>query len=68
MLMQYVENKRAKCDTQCMSDTKLLQAILDRVTALDKKVDILDKKVDAGFKEVKSEFAKVHKRIDTLGL
>lgn len=44
-----------------MSDTKLLQAILEKVLSLDKKVDSLDKKMDHGFKTV-------NKRIDTLGL
>ena len=44
-----------------MSDTKLIQAVLDRVTKIDEKVD-------KGFKEVNKRFDEVDKRIDKIGL
>ncbi len=44
-----------------MSDTKLLQAILDKVSSLDKKVD-------KGFKGVNKRFDKVDKLTDKMGL
>lgn len=48
-----------------MSDNKLLQAILDKVSSLDRKVD-------NGFKEVNQRIDKTEKnltaRIDSLGL
>ncbi len=44
-----------------MSDTKLLQAILD-------KVKTVDNKVDKGFKGIKKEVVNNRKRIDKLGL
>ncbi len=43
-----------------MTETKMLQLILDKVTRLETKVD-------TGFGEVKLEFKKVNKRIDVLG-
>ena len=43
-----------------MSDTKLIQAVLDKVTKLDDKVD-------KGFKEVKKEIHINRKRVDKLG-
>lgn len=49
------------CNNQNMSDTKLLQSILDKISSVDKKVD-------NGFKNVKKRFDKVDKRIDKLGL
>ena len=44
-----------------MSDTKLLQTILD-------KVKTVDNKVDKGFKGIKKEVVVNRKRIDKLGL
>jgi hypothetical protein len=44
-----------------MSDTKMLQLVLDKVTSLEKKVD-------TGFKSVDLRFDGVDKRIDKLGL
>jgi len=44
-----------------MSDNKMLQMVLDKVTSLDKKVD-------KGFGEVKEEITKNRERIDNLGL
>ncbi len=43
-----------------MSDTKLLQAISDRIASMDRKID-------NGFKEMKEEFKKTNARIDNLG-
>ena len=51
-----------------MSDTKLLQAILDKVTGVDKKVTTVEKKMDDGFKRIDDRFDKTDKRIYTLGL
>lgn len=47
-----------------MSDTKLIQAVLDKVSSVDKRVSTLDKKVD----DVKKEVVNNGKRIDKLGL
>jgi len=44
-----------------MSDTKLTQAVLDKVTKLDQKVD-------EGFEEVKDEIKTNRDRIDKLGI
>jgi len=44
-----------------MSDNKMLQAILDRVS-------LIDRKVDKGFSEVKSEIRENRNRIDKIGL
>ena len=44
-----------------MSDTKLIQAVLDKVTKIDEKVD-------RGFKDIKKEVINNRKRIDRLGL
>ena len=44
-----------------MSDNKLLQAILDKVSPVDRKVG-------KGFKDVNKRFDKVDERIDNLGL
>ena len=44
-----------------MSDTKLLQSILDKVSSVDRKVD-------KGYKDVNTRFDKTDKRIDKLGL
>lgn len=43
-----------------MSDTKLLQAISDRIASTDKKIE-------NGFKEVKNELKKVNERLDKQG-
>lgn len=43
-----------------MSDTKILQAISDRIA-------LMDKKIDNGFKEVKNELKEVNKRLDRQG-
>jgi ubiquinone biosynthesis protein UbiJ len=43
-----------------MSNTKMLQAVLDKVSSVDKKVDSLENKVEKGFKEV-------NKRLDIIG-
>lgn len=51
-----------------MSDTKLLQSILDKVSSVGKKVSTLAIKVDEGFKEVNKRFDGTDKRINTLGL
>ena len=45
---------------QVMSDTKMLQSVLDKVTSIDKKVD-------DGFTKVWDEFKKVNKRLDVIG-
>ncbi|MFH1970956.1 MAG: hypothetical protein ABIJ05_01035 [Patescibacteria group bacterium] len=44
-----------------MSDTKLIQAVLDKVIKIDEKVD-------RGFKDIKKEVINNRKRIDRLGL
>ena len=44
-----------------MSNTKMLQSIIDKVSTVDKKVE-------KGFKNVDKRFNKVDKRIDKLGL
>lgn len=44
-----------------MTETKMLQLILDKVTRLENKVD-------TGFGEVKLELEKVNKRIDRVGM
>ena len=44
-----------------MADTKLIQAVLDRVTKIDQKVD-------KGFKDIDGRFDKTDARIDKLGL
>lgn len=44
-----------------MSDTKLIQAVLDKVTKLDTKVE-------KGFKDLKGEIVNNRGRIDKLGL
>lgn len=44
-----------------MSDIKMLQSILDKVSSVDRKVD-------KGFKDVNKRFDKTDKRIDKLGL
>jgi DNA repair ATPase RecN len=44
-----------------MSDTKLIQSVLDKVTSIDSKVD-------KGFRELKEDVVKNRKRIDKLGL
>ena len=44
-----------------MSDTKMLQTILDKVSSVDKRVSTLDKKVDEGFE-------RVNERLDKIGL
>jgi predicted RND superfamily exporter protein len=49
------------CNNSGMSDTKLIQAVLDKVTKIDEKVD-------KGFKDVDKRFDQVDKRIDKLGL
>ncbi len=55
-----------------MSDTKLIQLVLDKVSALDKKVDSLDKKVDSLDKKFDKRIdeldEKLTKRLDTIGL
>ncbi len=49
------------CNNENMSDTKLIQAVLDKVTKLDEKVD-------KGFKGLKGEIVNNRNRIDKLGL
>lgn len=44
-----------------MSDTKLIQAVLDKITKLDEKIE-------KGFKGVNKRFDKLDKRIDKIGL
>ncbi|MFH1970945.1 MAG: hypothetical protein ABIJ05_00980 [Patescibacteria group bacterium] len=44
-----------------MSDTKLIQTVLDKVTKIDGKVD-------RGFKDIKKEVINNRKRIGRLGL
>lgn len=44
-----------------MTDTKILQAILDKISSLEQKVDV-------GFKELKDRFNKTDERIDKIGL
>ena len=44
-----------------MSDTKMLQTILDKVSSVDNSVSTLDKKVDEGFQ-------RVNERLDKIGL
>ncbi len=60
------------CNNLGMSDTKLLQAILDRVSSVDKKTDSLEQKMDKGFKDVNERInvldGKLTERIDKLGL
>lgn len=55
-----------------MSDTKILQAILDKVKAVDNKVESVDKKVDNIGGEIKGEMKNMEerltKRMDKLGL
>jgi len=55
-----------------MSDTKLIQAVLDRVSSVDKKISTLDEKVDDGFTKVNKRMdgmeRKLTARIDKLGL
>jgi len=43
------------------NDTKMLQAILDKVSSVEKKVD-------SGFENVSTNFDKTNKRIDKLGM
>ena len=49
------------CNTQTMFDKKMLQAILDKVTAVDSKVENLGEKLDNTEK-------RLTKRIDKLGI
>ena len=42
-----------------MSDTKMLQIVLDKVSSVDKNVISLEKKVDKGFKEVNGRLDKI---------
>jgi hypothetical protein len=49
------------CDNNDMSDTKLIQAVLDEVTKLGQKVD-------EGFKRVGKKVEENGERIDKLGL
>ena len=51
-----------------MTDTKMLQAILDRQTAISEQVKKFEEKVDNGFKGVNKRFDATDKRIDILGL
>lgn len=44
-----------------MTDNRVLQAVLDKVTSLEQKVN-------EGFKEVFARFDKMDKRIDNLGM
>jgi len=43
-----------------MTNTKLLQTIVDKVSSVDRKVDSLDNKMDKRFTEV-------NQRLDTIG-
>ena len=51
-----------------MSDTRMLQAILAKVSGVEKKVTTLDKKVDEVKVEVKNTRKSLTERIDKLGL
>ena len=51
-----------------MTDTKMLQAILDRQTAISEQVKKFEEKFDNGFKGVNKRFDATDKRIDILGL
>ena len=51
-----------------MADTKMLQAILDRVSSVDRRVISLEQKVDEGFKAVDKRFDETNKRVDKLGM
>lgn len=51
-----------------MSDTKILQAILNKVNAVELKVDSLEHKVEKGFNAVDERFDKTDERITKLGL
>ena len=53
------------CNNNNMSDTKMLQTILDKVSTLDRKVDDGFKKVDQRFDKTEKRLTK---RIDKLGL
>ena len=58
-----------------MSDTKLIQEVLDKVSSIDDKVNTIDnrvnsidKKVDRGFSELREGIFENGKRIDKIGL
>ena len=55
-----------------MSDTKMLQAILDGQSAVKEELKAsikrLEEKVDRGFQKVDKRFEEVNERIDKLGL
>lgn len=51
-----------------MADTKILQAILNKVSSLESSLKLLEKKMEAGFNDVGERFDRVDKRIDNLGL
>ncbi|MCL4390555.1 MAG: hypothetical protein M1484_03285 [Patescibacteria group bacterium] len=50
-----------------MSDTKILQAILNGQAAIREVIEKLEKRVDAGFQRVDERFDKMEKRIASLG-
>ncbi len=49
-------------------NTKMLQAILDKVNSLDQKIDGVDNKIDEVKEEVKKTRDELTERIDSLGL
>ena len=55
-----------------MTDTKMLQAILDGQSAIKEElkgsINRLEEKVDRGFQKVDKRFEEVNERIDKLGL
>jgi tetrahydromethanopterin S-methyltransferase subunit G len=46
-----------------MSDTKMIQAILDRVVVIDKKVTSTEKQTKKGFQNVTSRLDKIGKSV-----
>lgn len=51
-----------------MSDTKILQAILDRVKSVDNKVDDVKKDINVVKEEAKNTEERLTERIDKLGI
>ena len=64
-----------KCNNIAVSDTKIIQAILEKVNSIDERVNSIDnrvdsteKKMDRGFDEVKVMISENGERIDKIGL